>query len=74
MAAGPLPQPRARVFGAAMDRGQSVTDLIELERLDPGHDDFRGFNPAQAGPAGGRFKRSPLSFAERRPVLESRSK
>src|SRR5262249_5765181 len=27
------------------DRGQSVADLVELERLDDGHDDFHGFNP-----------------------------
>ena len=29
-------------------RGPSVAGLIELERLDPGHDDFRGFNPDKA--------------------------
>src|SRR5215471_10716784 len=27
------------------DRSQSVADLVELERLDDGHDDFHGFNP-----------------------------
>src|SRR3954470_4128459 len=26
-------------------RSQSVTDLVELERLDDGHDDFHGFDP-----------------------------
>src|SRR6185437_10261886 len=25
--------------------GQSVTDLVELERFDYGHDDFHGFDP-----------------------------
>ncbi len=27
------------------DRGKSITDLVELERLDDGHDDFHGFQP-----------------------------
>src|ERR1700687_328174 len=27
------------------DGGQSVTDLVEFERLDNGHDDFHGFDP-----------------------------
>src|SRR5262249_39991422 len=27
------------------DRGESVADLVELERLDDGHDDFDGYNP-----------------------------
>src|SRR3954462_678171 len=31
-------------------RSQSVTDLVELERLDDGHDDFHGFDP-RLGPA-----------------------
>ena len=31
-------------------RGQSVADLVELERLDDGHDDFHGFDP-RLGPA-----------------------
>src|ERR1051326_1327226 len=26
-------------------RSQSVADLVELERLDDGHDDFHGFDP-----------------------------
>src|SRR5215212_9966547 len=26
-------------------RGESVSDLVELERLDDGHDDFHGFDP-----------------------------
>src|ERR1700716_742890 len=33
-------------------RGQSVSDLVELEWLDDGHDDFHGFNPP-LGPACG---------------------
>src|SRR5262249_53230696 len=41
------------------DRSQSVTDLIKLERLDNGHDDFHGFH-SRLGPAlrVGRFRRS----------------
>jgi hypothetical protein len=27
------------------DRGKRVADLVELERLDDGHDDFHTFNP-----------------------------
>jgi hypothetical protein len=27
------------------DRSQSVADLVELERLDDGHDDFHGLPP-----------------------------
>src|SRR5262245_40444695 len=35
------------------DRGQSVADLIKLERLDNGHDDFHAFSsPLGPGPAG----------------------
>src|SRR5262249_36739837 len=35
------------------DRGQSVADLIELERLDNGRNDFHGFqSPLGPGPAG----------------------
>src|SRR4029077_19894722 len=30
------------------DGGQSVTDLVEFERLDNGHDDFHGFDPRLA--------------------------
>src|SRR3954469_20429333 len=33
------------------DRGQSVADLVELERLDDGHDDFHGLIPTWAQPA-----------------------
>src|SRR5262245_27654320 len=32
------------------DRGERVPDLVELERLDDGHDDFHGFNP-RLGPS-----------------------
>jgi hypothetical protein len=40
------------------DRSQSVADLIELEWLDNGHDDFHEFqSPLGPGPAGGRFRR-----------------
>src|SRR5262245_50233683 len=40
------------------DRGQSVADLIELEWLDNGHDDFHEFqSPLGPGPAVGRFRR-----------------
>src|SRR6185295_14381870 len=34
------------------DRGESVADLIELERLDNGHDDFHGIIPAWARSCG----------------------
>src|SRR5262249_16632968 len=36
------------------DPDQSVADLVELERLDDGHDDFDGFNPRLGPPCGCR--------------------
>src|SRR5262245_13735996 len=36
------------------DPGKSVADLVELERLDDGHDDFHGLTPAWAPPCGCR--------------------
>ena len=48
------------------DRGESVADLVELERLDDGHDDFHGFkSPLRPGPAPVQVGRTPLSFAKR---------
>ena len=45
----PLLTPVAFDFGNSQslhaEGGQSVTDLVELERFDDGHDDFHGFDP-----------------------------
>jgi len=36
------------------DPGQRVADLVELERLDDGHDDFHGFSPRLGPPCARR--------------------
>src|SRR5260370_30000610 len=46
-------------------RGQSVSDLVELEWLDDGHDDLHGFDPPLGPACGCRFRRSQQSFAAR---------
>src|SRR3954464_5321427 len=47
------------------DRSQSVADLVELERLDDGHDDFHGLPPLAPLPAGAGCGQSSLSAGAR---------
>src|SRR3954463_2328045 len=53
------------------DRSQSVADLVELERLDDGHDDFHGLPPLAPPPCGCRLR---AVFVERRRAKHRRTR
>src|SRR5450432_2272557 len=46
-------------------RGQSVSDLVELEWLDDGHDDLHGFDPPLGPACGCRVRRPQQSVTTR---------